>query len=105
MIKQKLLRAIHRSEAAYKLYLPYKEYYLALRIKRANEIVYALLEAYLYECDSNELDLIHQYLFHLEDWFHQFEALENKGLGLESEFVFNRLTNSPEFPKSIFQIF
>ncbi|CAM3389333.1 hypothetical protein [Aequorivita lipolytica] len=100
-IKQKLHRAIKRSQAAYNLYTPDKKYYQALRIKLANEKVYELLEVFLYECDEKEVDLIHQYLFHLEDWFHQFETLEKKLIDLEAEFVFNRFDESPEFPESI----
>lgn len=103
--KQKLHRAINRSQAAYNLYIADKKYYQALRIKQANEKVYELLEAFLYECDEKEVEVIHQYLFHLEDWFNQFEALETTPVDLDSEFVFTRFAASPEFPKTLLEIF
>src|SRR5690606_8973239 len=92
--------AIGRSQAAYNLYVPEKKYFQALRIKSANLNVYEILEVYLYECEENEKEAIQQYIFHLEDWFNQFEELERTGPELESEFVFERLKNSPEFPKT-----
>lgn len=95
----KLQIAIGRSQAAYNLYVPEKKYFQALRIKSANLNVYEILEVYLYECEENEKESIQQYIFHLEDWFNQFEELERTGPELESEFVFERLKNSPEFPK------
>ncbi|OAD89991.1 hypothetical protein A7A78_08330 [Aequorivita soesokkakensis] len=96
----KLQIAIGRSQAAYNLYVPEKKYFQALRIKSANLNVYEILEVYLYECEENEKKAIQQYIFHLEDWFNQFEELERTGPELESEFVFERLKNSPEFPKT-----
>jgi hypothetical protein len=96
----KLQIAIGRSQAAYNLYVPEKKYFQALRIKSANLNVYEILEVYLYECEENEKEAIQQYIFHLEDWFNQFEELERTGPELESEFVFERLKNSPEFPKT-----
>lgn len=96
----KLQTAIGRSQAAYNLYLPEKKYFQALRIKSANLNVYEILEIYLYECNEEEKEAIQQYIFHLEDWFNQFEELEKTVSDLESEFVFERLKNSPEFPKT-----
>jgi len=103
-VKKKLRRAIDRSQAAYGLYITDKKYYQALRIKKANEKVYELLESFLYVCEDQELEVIHQYLFHLEDWFEQFEDLEKKQIQLDSEFVFTRFDASPEFPKTIVNI-
>ncbi len=96
----KLQIAIRRSQAAYNLYVPEKKYFQALRIKSANLNVYEILEVYLYECEENEKEAIQQYIFHLEDWFSQFEELEKAEPDLESEFVFERFKNSPEFPKT-----
>ncbi|MCG2419769.1 hypothetical protein K8089_12110 [Aequorivita sp. F47161] len=103
-IKKKLIRAINRSQAAYSLYISDKRYYQALRIKHANEKVYALLEAYLYECDDKDVETIHQYLFHLDDWFNQFNNLQKEQKDLEAEFVFTRYPDSPGFPKTILDI-
>ncbi len=95
----KLQTAIERSQAAYNFYVSEKKYFQALRIKSANLNVYEILEAYLYECDEDEKDAVQKYIFHLEDWFNQFEELERVGPELESEFVFERFKNSPEYPK------
>lgn len=100
----RLKRAIERSEAAYGLYVQDKKYYQALRIKQANTEVYNLLQSFLYECKDSEVGIVHDYLFHLEDWFHQFEALEMNGTSLESEFVFARFIDSPPFPQNILTI-
>lgn len=95
----KLQKAIGRSQSAYELYVSEKKYFQALRIKFANTSIYELLESYLYECTEDEIEGVQQYIFHLEDWFNQFEELENDLPSLESEFVFQRLKDSPEYPK------
>lgn len=92
-------KAIGRSQKAYELYISEKKYFQALRIKYANTAIYELLEIYLYECTEDEIEWVQQYIFHLEDWFNQFEKLENDLPSLESEFVFQRLKDSPEYPK------
>jgi hypothetical protein len=96
----KLKIAIGRSQAAYNLYVSERKYFQALRIKAANLHVYEILEVYLYECDESEEEAVQRYIFHLEDWFNQFGELEKEGPKLESEFVFERFKNSPEFPKT-----
>lgn len=96
----KLQIAIGRSQAAYNLYVPEKKYFQALRIKSANLNVYEILEIYLYECDETEKEAVQRYIFHLEDWLNQFAELERTEPDLESEFVFERFKNSPEFPKT-----
>jgi len=103
-IRLKLQRAIERSKAAYGLYIRDKKYYQALRIKQANNEVYGLLQSFLYECKDSEIGVVHVYLFHLEDWFHQFEYLERNEPALESEFVFERFVDTPPFPKNILTI-
>lgn len=96
-MKNKLKRAIHRSERAYQAYLENKKYFQALRIYLANEVVYDLLNQFIFECEESELSLVEEYIFHLEDWFYQFEK-ESEQKDLEDEFVFDRLENSFSFP-------
>ena len=54
MIKEKLQRAIRRSEKAYKAYQEQQFYFQALRIYRANRKLYGLLEDYLLVCGPPE---------------------------------------------------
>lgn len=99
--KQKIIRAIERSNLAYKLYLEDKKYYLAKRIYKSNLKLYNLLEEFLYNEEFGNVEEVLLFLFHLEDWFEQFKTLElslGDTLNLESEFVFNRLKHSPKFP-------
>lgn len=102
-IRRGLIRSIERSQAAYELYKAEKKYYQALRIKKANIRVYELLESFLLECQENEISVIQNYLFHLDDWFHQFVELEKSNLSLESEFIFERFDSSPSFPRDIIE--
>jgi len=96
----KLKKAILRSETAYKKYLEGKEYYKALRIKKANKTVYKyLIKIYLKESTNDDLFL--SYIYHLEDWFEQFKDLKFKeNPKLEDVFVFNRFKDSPRFPST-----
>lgn len=104
--KHKLNRAIQRSERAYQDYLTHRMYFQALRIHNANKKVYELLDLYLYEANGDEVELLCDYLFHLEDWFHQFESESSKeGLTLESKFAFEKLLYSKSFPSEIKNIF
>lgn len=99
-MKSKLLRAIQRSEFAYSAYIENKKYFQALRIYKANKIIYDLLEEYLLLCDEKDIELVCNYLFHLEDWFNQFDE-KSKGINMElsSKFVFERLNYAIPFPK------
>jgi len=96
-IINKLLRALERSEKAYSLYLQDKKYFQALRIFNANKIIYELLNEYIFICDKDNVSETIEYIFHLEDWFNQFES--EKSHGLYSVFVFQRLEGSIAFPK------
>jgi hypothetical protein len=95
----KLKKSILRSETAYKKYLAGKEYYKALRIQKANKMVYKyLVKIYSKETTINDA-LFLSYIYHLEDWFEQFEDLRLKeNPSLEDLFVFTRFKDSPEFP-------
>lgn len=99
MMKNKIKRAIYRSEKAYAHYVEDKKYFQALRIYEANKIVYELLNAYLYSCDKKDLDEVADYIFHLEDWFNQFNQ-ENQNIKLNQEFIFKRLEGGIAFPKN-----
>lgn len=97
-LKEGIKRSIKRSEKAYELYLGKKLYYQALRIFKANEMVYELLNEFIYECEEPYLDDVFIYIFHLEDWFESFRLLEKSKPALEDSFVFERLKESPAFP-------
>lgn len=102
--KSKLYRAIIRSESAYALYLKHKRYIDALRIRNANDEVYTLLTDFQYTCSETMIKEVHDYLFHLEDWFAQFAFLEQTLVpDLETIFVFQRLDFSLPFPSTFKQ--
>ena len=98
IIENKLIRAIERSEKAYILYLENKIFLQALRIFRANLIVYDLLEDFVFECKEQCLSEVFLYLFHLEDWFESFEAARAVEPALDDMFVFASLPESLKFP-------
>lgn len=97
-IEKKIIRSMLRSTSAYNLYREDKMYYQALRIFSANKKTYKLLVQYSYDCDEAKLKEVHNYIFHLEDWFNQFNKHANNSIELEAEFVFERLKNSIPFP-------
>ncbi|AZA85006.1 hypothetical protein C1637_22260 [Chryseobacterium lactis] len=97
-INNKLLRALDRSEKAYALYLHNKKYFQALRIYNANKNIYELLNEYIYTCEEKDTPLVIEYIFHLEDWFNQFETEESTNLA--DVFVFHRLEGAISFPKN-----
>jgi len=98
--EKEIYSAILRSEMAFNLYSQNKYYHQALRIFKANTIVYQMLEAYSLTCDKNILMDVFEYLFHLEDWFLQFSILEKKNPKPEDEFVFGKLKNTIPYPVS-----
>jgi hypothetical protein len=89
---------------AYELYMTEKKYYQALRIWEANKETYKLLLVFLYDCNEEELETVLNHIFHLEDWFNQFEESKKVVPNLESEFFFTRFKGSPKFPKHIIDI-
>ena len=97
-IEKKIIRSMQRSTSAYNLYKEDKMYYQALRIFSANKKTYKLLVQYSYSCDEMILKEVCNYIFHLEDWFNQFNKNADKPIELEAEFVFERLKNSIPFP-------
>lgn len=99
-LTHKIKKAIYRSQLAYDFYAENKLYYNALRIYKANQKVYDLLNKYIYKCDDENSYAVTSYIFHLEDWFEQFKELELGMPKLEDNFVFIRLENSPAFPKN-----
>lgn len=99
-VKNKLSRAINRSQKAYSLYLEEKLYFQALRIYKSNLIVYDLLEEYILECEEAYLDEVINFIFHLEDWFESFHLAQTNMPALDDSFVFERLRNSPPFPSN-----
>jgi len=103
MIEKQLLRSIMRSESAYAYYLVNKRYHQALRIFEANQTVYGLLCVYSLECSEEIIDLVYDYIFHLEDWFAQFKHLEKSNPNLEDTFVFGKLEYGIAYPKDFKQ--
>lgn len=98
-IKKDLKRSIERSQKAYELYCEDKLYYLAKRIYEANKSVYELVNQYLFCCNIEEVEDVINYIFHLEDWFLQFEKEKTKVKKLDEEFIFVSFDKSISFPK------
>ena len=103
-LEHKLVVAIERSQLAYSLYLTKKYYYQALRIHKANKEIYTLLTAYQYICSKATRESVFQYLFHLEDWFLQFEILKASNADATDIFVFERFQDSPSFPEKFVRL-
>ncbi|HLS30290.1 MAG TPA: hypothetical protein VK021_05505 [Flavobacteriaceae bacterium] len=99
-LNHQLSRAIQRSEKAYSEYIGEKKYYQAFRIKRANEVLYNLLEEYLFYCEKSEVEETLQFIFHIEDWRNQFDLLEKQIINLDEVFAFKRFENAPAYPKT-----
>ncbi len=97
-LKEKIIRSIGRSTKAYDLYKNDKMYYQALRIFKANTKVYELLVQFSYSCDEAIVQEVYHFIFHLEDWFEQFNKFASNPTQLEDVFVFERLKNSIPFP-------
>lgn len=101
-IIKKIIFHIERSQLAYDLYKKEKKYYQALRIYKANKAVYSLLIENGHFWKDVPANSIMEYIFHLEDWFEQFDHLTSSSvLGLEDKFVFNRFEHSPPFSNKI----
>ena len=101
--KRKIMIAIDRANAAYKLYIDEKKYLQAKRVYKSNKVLYNLLQDCMYDKCITDYESYFSFLFHLEDWFEQFKAHElelEKTLNLNSVFIFDRYKNSPEFPKN-----
>lgn len=98
-LKIKLIKSIDRSEFAYKLYSETKMFYQAQRIYKANKLIYSQLQKYFHKCENHNNESILNYIFHLEDWFTQFELLEKINQpNLEDIFIFERLKKSIPYP-------
>lgn len=102
--EQQLLRAILRSESAYDYSIKHKRFHQALRIYEANQTLYEFLCMYSLECGEEILDVVFDYIFHLEDWFAQFENLKMTNPGLEDIFVFEKLEHGISYPKEFKQL-
>ena len=100
-----LIFHIERSQLAYSLYVKEKKLFQALRIYKANKEIYALLTRCAYLWNDSIRSRIFEYLFHLEDWFEQFDNLRNScSFNLDDEFVFNKLPGSISYPSAIIDI-
>ncbi len=96
---------IERAQEAYQLYLQGRKYYQALRIYKANQNIYFLINENAHFWIHADKSAIINFLFHLEDWFEQFNLLVTlKSPELKDEFIFDRFENSPAFPKNIIDI-
>ena len=95
-----LIKAIERSDLAYKLYLNDKKYFQAIRIYNSNKMIYTILESMLLEDNSLDNKKIIDFLFHLDDWFSQFnETVKSHSYSLKDTFVFERIEGMFPFPK------
>jgi len=104
-MNKNILIGIERSEYAYSIYLKNKLYHQALRVYKANKVIYELLIEYLYESKTDKRELVLEYIFHLEDWFEQFIEHKNQlNPKLEDEFVFQKLKNSINYPKNFIEL-
>ena len=100
-----ILFHIKRSQLAYDFYKKEKKLYQALRIYKANQAIYTLLieNGHLWKHVPD--NSIIEYIFHLEDWFEQFDHLASSvKFNLEDEFVFNRFEHSPPFSNKIIDL-
>jgi DNA modification methylase len=106
---QQIIRKIHfhikRSQLAYNLYQEHRKFYQALRIYKANKAIYLLL------IENGDLwnnvpdNSVIEYIFHLEDWFEQFDYLvASSVINLDDEFLFNRFEHSPPFSGKIMDV-
>lgn len=99
MIKTELKRNILRSQRAYELYKENRKFLCALRIYKSNKRIYQLLEKLLCTLDEEIKNDVINYIFHLEDWFEQFECeRELKKPKLADDFVFERYEFSIPYP-------
>lgn len=95
-----LIQAIERSDLAYQLYLKEKKYFQAIRIYNSNKLIYSILESILIEENSLDKNEIINFIFHLDDWFSQFnETFESRSFALNEIFVFERIDGMFPFPK------
>ncbi len=102
-MKDKLIRAIYRSELAYANYCDQKLFFQAFRIYKANKRIYLLLEEYLLDCPNDLKQDVCIYLFHLEDWINQFEY-HYTNTNPTSVFIFERWNGGIAFPKEFVQL-
>jgi hypothetical protein len=103
--KLTLIFHIERSQLAYSLYVKEKRFFQALRIYKANKEIYSLLNRCAYLWNDSIRSTIFEYLFHLEDWFEQFDNLRSsRSFNLDDEFVFGRLSSSIPYPSAIIDV-
>ncbi|MBX2827789.1 MAG: hypothetical protein KTR22_06480 [Flavobacteriaceae bacterium] len=100
--KEVLKRAILRSQEAYRIYVNAPSYLQALRIYNANEIIYDCLYEHYADPSNGEAEDLLTYIFHLEDWFHQFQEHEKENQPkLTDTFQFERHKDAIPFPKEL----
>jgi len=100
MIRENLKIAIARSQKAYELYSTQgRLFFQAKRIYEANKIVYRLLNEYLFE-EGILVEDTFNYLYHLEDWFVQFEYFDKAVKHPSEIFIFERWKGGLAFPKA-----
>lgn len=112
-----IINNIKRSEFAYLLYKRNPSYHHAKHIWYANNMVYIGLNDYLgnYQINKEKRELIFAYLFHLEDWFLQYQELEaqflkekgeqRKSINLEQEFKFLPFIENIPYPQNFIREF
>ncbi len=105
IISRNVIFHIQRSQLAYDLYIKEKKFYQALRIYKANKSIYKLLTENGHLWNNIPGKSITEYIFHLEDWFEQFDRLKGSSvIDLEDEFMFSRFQESPPFSNNIIDL-
>lgn len=97
-LKNKLHKAIRRTNYAYDLYRQTNSYLAAKRIYNANKIIYSYLSEYIYLVEDIHFNNVLNYMMHLEDWFMQFESEELKVQSPSDLFVFERIKGGISYP-------
>lgn len=95
----KLKVSLTRTNEAYKLYHNSgRKFLFAMRIYKANIKIYEILEDFLVCCDESQFQDVINYIFHLDDWFFQFEQLKKSNPKIDDEFVFERASGAIPYP-------
>ena len=97
-----LINNMQRAEVAYQKYKICPNYHHAKHIYHANKTIYEELNKLLSQPANFSYDIkqVIDYIFHLEDWFLQFEKLEGSIEDLEQEFIFMPFKSFISFPQN-----
>jgi hypothetical protein len=97
-------KLIEISQLAYEDYSLGRTFFLAKRIYSVNKIIYNELWEYV-EHSNDNVKGISEYLFHLHDWFEQFDQAATKVKLPTDTFIFERWENSKSFSINFYKLF